>query len=285
MGKSKAVFINPLTDFGFKFIFGREADKEFTISFLNAVQISQRPIVDVTFIDKENKGESKDDRALIYDLHCKLEDDTKIIVEMQNRYQTHFDERALYYLAGDIHAQGQVGDTWGYRLTPVYGIFIMNFEWKDAVSQHLREDVCLYNMQTGKVFSDKMRMTFLKIPMMVKDADQCRTTLERWMYILKNMDKMEAMPQSFMKEPVFRQLGKKARYAALTDPERKAYNESLKAYRDAYAIAATERAEGRAEGRAEEKLAIARNLLNAGQGIELISFATGLSVLEIENLR
>ena len=108
---------------------------------------------------------------------------------------------------------------------------------------------------------------------------------------------MEAMPQSFMKEPVFRQLGKKARYAALTDPERKAYNESLKAYRDAYAIAATERAEGRAEGlaegraeglaegRAEERLAIARNLLKAGQEIELISSATSLSRHEIESLR
>ena len=95
MSEKNSTFINPLTDFGFKYIFGREADKDFTISFLNAVRIAPQPVVDVTFVDKENPGEAEDDRALIYDLHCVLEDKTKIIVEMQNRYQTHFDDRAL----------------------------------------------------------------------------------------------------------------------------------------------------------------------------------------------
>ena len=262
-----STFINPLTDFGFKDIFGRDADKDFTISFLNALNIAPKPIIDLTFIDKENPGEAEDDRALIYDIHCVLEDNTKIIVEMQNRYQTHFDDRAIYYLAAGLYSQGQKGRNWGYRLTPVYGVFVMNFEWKDAKEQHLKEDVCLYNMQTKSVFSDKMRMTFLKIPLMVKDADDCKTTLERWIYILKNMDKMEAIPQTFRKDPVFRKLGEVAQYAALNEEDKKAYNKSLKAYRDAYAIYETERAEGRAQGLAEgraetiaEKTRLARKI-------------------------
>ena len=49
--------------------------------------------------------------------------------------------------------------------------------------------------------------------------------------------------------------GKSARVAALSKEERVAYEASLKAYRDNYAIAATERqlgfAEGEAKGRAE----------------------------------
>lgn len=260
MCDSISTFINPLTDFGFKYIFGRDADKEFIISFLNALQIGPKPIAKVYFIDKENKGESKDDRALIYDLHCVLEDNSKIIVEMQNRYQTHFDDRAIYYLAADLYAQGEKGDGWDYRLTPVYGVFLMNFEWKDVSEQHLREDVCLYNMQTGKVFSDKMGMTFLKIPMMEKNAEECRTELDRWIYVLKNMEKMEAIPQTFTKDPVFIRLGQVAKYAALNDKDKKAYKESLKIYRDTYAIYKTERAEGRAEGRAE---ALAEKALQA----------------------
>ncbi len=55
------IFINPLTDFGFKYLFGRHADKEFILSFLNALKITPSPIKDVKFIDKEKKGESKDD--------------------------------------------------------------------------------------------------------------------------------------------------------------------------------------------------------------------------------
>ncbi|MDE7441737.1 MAG: Rpn family recombination-promoting nuclease/putative transposase [Muribaculaceae bacterium] len=289
MNTKNSTYINPLTDFGFKYIFGREGDKEFVISFLNALGIGgDRPIVSVEFIDKENKGESKDDRALIYDLHCKLKDDTKIIVEMQNRYQTHFDDRAIFYLAADLHNQGEKGMGWDYRLTPVYGVFLMNFEWKDVEEQHLREDVCLYNMQAQRIFSDKMRMTFLKIPMMDKNADDCDTTLEKWLYLLKYMDKMEAIPNTFMKEPVFRRLEEKAKYAALNEKEKKAYRESLKIYRDNYAIAETERKEGREEGRKEGRedafRQVIKNMLGMGMDLEAVAKATGLSIQELENL-
>lgn len=64
---------------------------------------------------------------------------------------------------------------------------------------------------------------------------------------------------------------KVARYAVLSDKQKKAYNESLKIYRDNYAIAETERNEsiaegiaiGRAEGRAEaiaEQIQIAKEI-------------------------
>ncbi|MDE6856883.1 MAG: Rpn family recombination-promoting nuclease/putative transposase, partial [Muribaculaceae bacterium] len=69
--------------------------------------------------------------------------------------------------------------------------------------------------------------------------------------------------QTFRKDPVFRKLGEVAQYAALNDEDKRAYNKSLKAYRDAYAIYETERAEGRAEGRAAaiaEKTRLAREI-------------------------
>lgn len=37
MAKADSVYINPLTDFGFKFLFGQEDNKEFFLSFLNTV--------------------------------------------------------------------------------------------------------------------------------------------------------------------------------------------------------------------------------------------------------
>ena len=243
------------------------------------------PITKVSFIDKENKGESIEDRALIYDLHCELEDGSKIIVEMQNRYQTHFADRALYYLAADLYSQAERGDKWNYKLTPVYGVFLMNFKWQEVEEQHIREDVCLYNMHTHKVFSDKMKMTFLKIPMLDKDADECKTTLDRWLYILKNMEKMEAIPHTFMQDPVFRNLGKVAKYAALSEHDKHAYKASLKAYRDAYAIAETERSEGRAEGRAEGKAEERTNnfkaMVSFGITTEQIAKKFGLSEDEV----
>lgn len=282
MSEQISVFINPLTDFAFKYLFGRTADKGFMLSLLNSIIESDSPITDLTFVDKEKKGESKDDRALIYDLHCELANGNKIIVEMQNRYQPHFDDRAIYYLAADLYAQGEKGESWDYKLTPVYGVFMMNFRWKAVEEQHLREDVCLYNMHTQRVFSDKMRMTFLKIPMLDKEPEDCKTTLERWIYILKNLEKMEAIPQSFMTDPIFRRLGKVARFAALNKEEQKAYKASLKAYRDSYAIMKNERDEGRVEGieigREQERENGIRIAFSFGASPEAIAEKYGVSI-------
>lgn len=201
-------------------------------------------IEDVEFVDKEKINQTKSGRALIYDLHCRTADGVKIIVEMQNRSQSNFDDRVLFYLSGDIYLQSRKGKYWNYRLTPVYGIFIMNFEWKDLSIQELREDVGLVNLRTLKLFSDKMKMTFLKIPMMDKTPEECKTTLDRWMYLMKNMENMKAMPTTFLQDPVFNDLNEVARVAALPAEERKNYERSLKAYRDWYSIMETERTEG-----------------------------------------
>lgn len=280
MSEANSIYINPLTDFGFKFLFGQEGHKEFLLSFLNAVMGGSQEIIDVEYVDKEKLDENKDSRALIYDLHCKLADGSKIIVEMQNRYQTNFRDRAIYYLSGDIYHQGIKGTEWDYKLTPVYGVFLMNFDWREGPEEHLREDVCLVNMRTHEVFSDRLAMTFLKIPMMVKDAEECRDTLDRWLYLLKNMEKMESIPTVFLNDPVFRKLGEVARVAVLDKKERRAYENSLKIYRDNYAIALTERSEGFAEGEAN----IIRRMMANGKTVEEISDLTGYSIPEIKRL-
>ena len=105
MTGNTSIYINLLTDFGFRYIFGRNADKEFAISFLNALIGGPIPITDVEFSDREHSGESENDTSLIYDLHCILKDGRKIIVEMQNRYLTHYDDRALYYLASYLSTE------------------------------------------------------------------------------------------------------------------------------------------------------------------------------------
>ncbi|MDE7462262.1 MAG: Rpn family recombination-promoting nuclease/putative transposase [Muribaculaceae bacterium] len=283
------VYINPLTDFGFKYIFGREENKDLLISFLNSLFPENGEIVDVTFVDKENGGESKDSRALIYDIHCLTADGKKFIVEMQNRYQTHFRDRALYYLSADIYTQGKKGKDWNYSLTPVYGVFLMNFDWKEFEDEQLREDVGLVNIRTGKQFSDRLRMVFLKIPMLTKDEKECKESLERWLYIFKNMETMERIPSSFTSDPIFRKLGKIARIGALSEAQRRAYDNSLKIYRDNYAIAETERNEGIAEGyikgRAEEKRTMALGLLNAGVDMKVITSVTGFTTEQLAKLR
>lgn len=71
---------------------------------------------------------------------------------MQNRYQTNFKDRAVYYASTDIAWQGERGEDWHYLLTPVYGVYFMNFTWNGEA--RLRTDVALADLETGKQFSD-----------------------------------------------------------------------------------------------------------------------------------
>lgn len=119
---------------------------------------------------------------------------------------------------------------------------------------------------------------------MDKDADGCEELLDRWIYLFKRMEKMESISVSFMKDPVFRDLGKVAKVAALSPSQHRAYDHSLKIYRDNYAIAQTERAEGRAEGKVEALKEVAKKLLASGADISYVKSISGLSDAELASL-
>ena len=51
-------YINPFTDVGFKMIFGQVVNKDLLIDFLNQLLKGKYEIEDVTFLDKEDKGEA-----------------------------------------------------------------------------------------------------------------------------------------------------------------------------------------------------------------------------------
>ena len=65
--KSIGKYINPLTDFGFKHIFGT---KEYLMDFLNAVLKIKGGIVDLHYDNTVRPGRSEDDRTTIFDLYC-----------------------------------------------------------------------------------------------------------------------------------------------------------------------------------------------------------------------
>ena len=57
-------YISLLTDFGFKRIFGTAMNKDLLISFLNDLLVDEMHIRDVTFKDKEQLADSKDEPTL-----------------------------------------------------------------------------------------------------------------------------------------------------------------------------------------------------------------------------
>ena len=76
-------YINPYTNFGFKKLFGEEANKDLLIDFLNQLLPAHHQIVTLKFRNPEILGEMIHERKAIFDIHCKAQSGEKFIVEMQ----------------------------------------------------------------------------------------------------------------------------------------------------------------------------------------------------------
>ena len=274
-----AKYINPFTDVGFKRIFGQELSKPLLLDFLNSLFEGEKHIVNLTFLDKEQPALFEEDRSLIYDIYCETDEGEKIIVEMQNKSQPYFKNRSIYYVSESIARQGERGSSWNYEIDSVYLVAFLNFSPLDFKKQ-FRTDVVLAEKDTKEQFSDKLRMIYLQLPLFKKEAEECENQVERWIYLLKNMETLNRLPWA-AQSAVFKKLESIADVGGMTRAERLQYDEALKKYRDTISVFEGVRLEGRmegnAEGRLEEKIAIARNLKSMGMSISDVSKATGLS--------
>lgn len=288
MGK----FINPFTDVGFKRIFGQEFSKPVLLAFLNSLLESERVIVDLKFLDKEQLGIADGDRSLIYDIYCETDTGEHIMVEMQNKYQPYFKERSIYYTARSIVEQGERGDEWKYDIKAVYLVAFLNFKISD-ISKDFRTDVALMDMEHRTLFSDKVRLIYLQLPYFTKDTEECETIFEQIIYTLKHMDILQRMPW-MAQNAVFQRLSEIAEVASLNKEERMKYDESLRAYRDTIAVMDGQfqqgeqkglekgRAEGRAEGQLNEKRETAMRLRAMGLTTNQIAQGAGMTVEEVQ---
>ena len=282
-------FINPFTDFGFKRIFGQEISKEILIDFLNLLLNGEQRIVSLRFKNPELQPDIKDKRRVVFDLYCESDKGTQFIVEMQAARQEFFYDRGLYYQSRALAEQGNKGKDWQYDLKPVYGIFFMDFIMHE--NSKFRTDVALMDMETGKVFNNRLRQIFLEMPRFTKEANECINDYERWLYLIKNMHMLKRMPFNAQRA-VWDKLLDIADVAALNETEYKEYQEALKNYRDYHAGINFAKKEGMLEGeqrgliKGEKKkqLEIARNLKALGISTQVIQESTGLSAEEIQQL-
>lgn len=292
----KELFIDPRTDFGFKYLFGTPMNKELLIGFLNALFHGTHTIADLTYLNSEQLGIRKEDRRAIFDVYCETESGDKFIVEMQNVFQQFFKDRSVYYSTFPIREQAKRGD-WEYRLEAVYTIGILNFVFDEDKNSkdYFHHEVKLMDVNTKKVFYDKLTFIYLELPKFTKTEHELETLFEKWVFVLKNLSRLLERPAA-LQERVFTRLFEAASIARFTPKQLREYEDSVKAYRDIVNAVNTARMEGkeegleegiekgREEGREEERIGIARTLKTMGLDASAIHKATGLTPEEIQKL-
>ena len=286
MSYLKDKYVNPLTDFGFKKLFGSEPNKVLLIDFLNQILPERHQIEELSYSKNEHIGSNEIDRKAVFDLYCVSTSGERFIVEMQKAKQNYFKDRSVYYASFPIQEQALTGE-WDYKLSPVYTVGILDFIFDDHKNENeLLHFVELKN-QRCEVFYDKLKFIYIELPKFNKTEEGLETHFEKWLYVLKHLSKLQDRPRA-LQERIFTRLFEAAEIAKFTPQEREAYEESLKYYRDLKNVVDTSREEGREEGLEQgkniERINIAKSLRDKGMSKKEVSEITGLSIEEIEKL-
>jgi predicted transposase/invertase (TIGR01784 family) len=285
----KAKYINPFTDFGFKKIFGEEASKLLLIDFLNALLLQTNKIVDLSFKNTEQLGQTDTDRKVIYDIYCENEIGEKFIVELQKAKQNYFKERTIYYSTFPIREQAEKGE-WNYNLKSVYCIGILDFTFDDYEESPEKNEVVhtikLKN-QKGNIFYEKLTYIYIEMPNFKKAENELTSRLDKWLFFIKNLEDFQNMPAIFSDE-IFTKAFEKAEIAKFGAVDLDNYETSLKIYRDLKGVIDTAfdegKIEGIIEGKLEKRVEIAKALKENGVSIHIIIRTTGLTEEEINEL-
>jgi hypothetical protein len=272
-------YMDPTTDFGFKKLFGEEANKDIIISFITDVLELEAPLLDIQFLDKEQLPEAKEERIGIYDIFCQDVDGNRFIVEMQKSRLAYVKDRMIYYSTFPIAAQAKRGDefltsldtgikadrirdvdvltfgkksiktSWNYYLDGVYCIAILAYRLNGSIKAVNRNSL-RNDEPPHEQFYDKLRFVTIELPLFDenKPGYSLDLHLNKWLYFLKYLPTFDVIPKLFEGDVVFQKAFRIAEMASFTPEERRAYNLNLKRIWDSYAALETSYHTGRKKG-------------------------------------
>ncbi|BDS09947.1 Rpn family recombination-promoting nuclease/putative transposase [Aureispira anguillae] len=278
----KDKYINPLTDFGFKKLFGIEPNKELLIDFLNQLLPSFHQIKNLSYTKNEHLGNTPLERKAIFDLYCESASGEKFIVEVQKAKQNFFKDRSVFYSTFPIQEQAKKGD-WDFQLAAVYTIGILDF----VFDEHKDRDDILHTVKLkdhkNRLFYDKLTYIYIELPKFTKEVAQLESKFDKWLYIFRHLANLQNRPIA-LQERIFQKLFEAAEIAKFSPKEKQLYEESLKYYRDLKNVVDTSKAEGIEEGIKKGRQDVAKEMKADGFSVSKIAQYTGLSEDEINRL-
>ena len=221
---------NPMNDYLFKFVFGREERKRITLSFLNAVlgREGVDELQDITFIDRDIEPQFAEDKLSRLDLYGVASDGSRINIEVQLVNLQHMEKRTLYYWAR-MYQSIRRGDSY-QKLDRAITINLLNFVMLPQQKPHTVYG--LYDIQSGHRLTDDLEIHFIEIPkFQVKSIKELKR-LERWMAYFSNKLSEEEMEELAMSETAIREAIQAEHVFMQDEIERWQYEQREKAVRD-----------------------------------------------------
>ena len=309
-------FIYPTSDWGFKHLFATEGNKDLLIGVLNHLLPEWR-IVDLEYITRDITVPVGKLRDATFDVHCQLDDGSRIVVEMQNYARRSFIDRSLVYTTAAILEQFINSKPRCYNVgRTVFIAFTGDLMYANVPHSPVRIGLCDIDVPNTTVLNDKLLQIFVELPKFagsIKDISRDTPFIEKLAYVLMEMPTCKEIPDN-LDEELLRRIFEAADTKRFNDMEKRAYKSAIMSELD-YEAALNDaqldgleegRQEGLEEGRQEglekgrqeglekgrqeglekglqqgamaERERIAKAMKEAGVDIKVIEAATGLTV-------
>jgi len=192
-------FLDVKTDYAFKKIFGSLNNKDKLISFLNAIiyENKKTKIKDLTIVDPYNIPLLDGIKNSFVDVKAILDDNTKVIIEIQVLNHQGFEKRVLYNLAKNYSVQLNKAEDY-HLLNPVIALNIVDFiMFKD--SSKIITNFKLLEKEEFIDYSDDIELIFIELPKFKKELEDLQTIADQWIYFIQNAGSLEYIPKNLDK--------------------------------------------------------------------------------------
>ena len=307
------VFVNLLTDAGFKAVYADPENKPLLINLLNTVLPDDVRVSDIVeYRDREQTPDTIYSKKTVLDLVCKDADGNILGVEVQKKVDSHLFSRCVYYAAGQYHSQLLSKGDYA-ALHPVFEIAFLAQNYPHDTpglwdADHIISHYTFKEKRTGECPNPTIFVILAEIGRFNKTEAECLTTRDRLFYWFRHADEFTEKP-AWPDDPETKALLTATEIAAFTPEKKEQYEQDMKnehdleyekniCYKEGLEEGRQEgreegrqegRAEGRAEGReegmAEKALSDAKNFLAEGIAPETVARCVGISLEEVKALR
>ncbi len=174
-----------LSDYGFKKTFGNEEHTRFLRKALQALIVSDVPILSVEFTKNEVSGTTKEGRGGLFDLTCEDEKGRVFIVEMQLFDFKHFIHRAKFYAFHKFNTMVHKGR---YRFNDLRQIYSISFLAGSAFETSLYHQKGTIKNQKGERIDDQITYIIVELDKFKKMLPEVKTDLDKLLYTMKLTD-------------------------------------------------------------------------------------------------
>lgn len=280
-----------LTNGGFKALFGDINNKEAVMAIINALLPEHRQVADIEYLPTERQGQMEDNKEYRYDFMCRDSSGAMFIVELQKYREKSWFKRCVSYAARAYDRQNRRGEN--YDVSPVYLIGLMGTEIDHPDSEFWRDryvsEYTFREKEAHDLLDETIVIIFAELVRFDKAESECMTDMDRMLFILKNMGRLDRQPELLRRE-IYTKIFEACEIARFNEDKLIQFNKDMydERRRNGELAAAIEEGmekglkKGREEGREEGIAEAVSKMMAAGMSVEQVCTIMGMTAEEVE---